>query len=464
MGTGNELRRQLGLASATALIVGEVIGIGIFLTPSQMARALGSPFWLLFVWLLMGAMTLSGALCYGELAARFPEAGGGYVYLREAFGRPMAFLYGWLSMLVIDPGITAALAVGMAGFAAAIIPLSTTGQVAVAIGSICVLATINCLGVRLGAGVLRGLTLTKLGLLAFMAAWAFGRGLGDWGNFLPFVERHATADLEPLLLALAIGMMSGFFSFGGWWDVSKAAGEVQDPERTMPRAMVLGVAIVTIAFMLVSAVSVYLVPIEEVTSSESFRERVGLALFGSVGGRLFSGAVVVVVLGSLCSILMSQPRVYFAMASDGLFLPLLARVHPTFGTPVRAIALEAVLASGLILWKPDFDTLLGFFMFTAVLLIALSVAALFVLRRGPSPVGKLLWSGYPYTPIFYLVVSAVLLALMGLRNWVGAAVGIGAVAAGLLAYRLLPGMSTRRQPVPSTSAVADSTQPSDPVL
>jgi APA family basic amino acid/polyamine antiporter len=445
MGSGNELRRQLGLASTTALIVGEVIGIGIFLTPSQMARALGSPFWLLFIWLLMGAMTLCGALCYGELAARFPEAGGGYVYLREAFGRPMAFLYGWMSMLVIDPGITAALAVGLAGYMAAVIPVSAAGQVTVAVGAIFVLAAVNCLGVRLGAGVLRALTVGKLALLGCMAAWAFGRGLGDWGNFLPLVERRATPDPEPLVKALAIGMMSGFFSFGGWWDVSKAAGEVQDPERTMPRAMVLGVVIVTFAFILVSAVSVYLVPIEEVTTSESFRERVGTTLFGSIGGRLFSGAVVVVVLGSLCSILMSQPRVYFAMAADGLFVPLLARIDPRLGTPVRAIALEAVLASGLVLWNADFDALLGYFMFTAVLLIALSVAALFVLRRRPTPVQRLLWSGYPYTAVFYLAVSFVLLTLMGLRNPIGAAVGIGAVAVGLLAYRYLPGVSAGRQ-------------------
>jgi basic amino acid/polyamine antiporter, APA family len=446
MGTNSELRRQLGLASTTALIVGEVIGIGIFLTPSQMAHSLGSPFWLLVVWLLMGAMTLCGALCYGELAARFPEAGGGYVYLREAFGRPTAFLYGWLSMLVIDPGITAALAVGMAGFAAAIVPLAPVGQEAVSIATILLLAGVNCAGVRLGTGVLRVLTVAKLGLLAFMAAWAFGRGLGDWDNFLTFVDRHPTTDSAPLALALAGGMMSAFFSFGGWWDVSKAAGEVRDPERTMPRALSLGVGIVTAAFILVSAVSVYLVPIEEVTSSEMFRERVGAALFGATGGKLFSGAVVLVVLGSLCSILMSQPRVYYAMAQDGLFVPALAQIHSRLGTPVRAIALEAGLASLLVLTISDFDALLGYFMFSAVLLIALSVAALFVLRRRPSPEGRLLWSGYPFTPTFYVAISILLLALMGVRNAVGAAVSVGAVLVGLLAYRLLPpAVAGRRQ-------------------
>src|SRR5882724_2949042 len=152
------LKRQLGLRTATALIVGEVIAVGIFLTPAGMAKSLGSPVWLLIVWLIMGAMALCGALCYGELAARFPEAGGGYVYLREAYGRPVAFLYGWMALLVMDPGLTAALAVGMAGYAGYIFKLSPIGLKVIAIATILLIAVINTLGVRIGAGVLRELT------------------------------------------------------------------------------------------------------------------------------------------------------------------------------------------------------------------------------------------------------------------------------------------------------------------
>jgi APA family basic amino acid/polyamine antiporter len=436
MGTSGELRRQLGLTSAAALIVGEVIGIGIFLTPARMAHVLGSPFLLLVVWLVMGAMTLCGALCYGELAARFPEAGGGYVYLREAFGRPVAFLYGWVSMVVIDPGITAALAVGLVATAAPFLPLGPAGQKVAAIGTVTALAVVNALGVRLGAGVLRGLTLLKLGLLAFMACWGFGRGLGDWGNFVPLLERRAGS--PPMLDAVASGVVAAFFSFGGWWDMSKVAGEVRDPERNVPRAFVLGVALVTVAFLLTSAVFVYLVPPERMSDGEAFGALVGEALFGAAGGQVYAAAVAVVVLGSLCSILLSQPRLYFAMARDGLFLPAVARVNPRLGTPTRAIALEAVLASLVVLWGGDFDSILGLFLFTAVLLIALSVAALFVLRRRPTPVGGLPWSGYPYTPAAYLGLSAALLALMGANNPRGAAVGLAAVAVGLLALRLLP--------------------------
>src|SRR6185436_10499796 len=154
--------RTLGLDSAVALVVGEVIGVGIFLTPAEMTKALGSPFWVLAVWLAVGATVFCGALCYGELAARFPEAGGGYVYLREAWGPGVAFLYGWKSLLVMDPGITAALAAGLARYAAALVPLGGLGQKGVAIAAILILSLINAVGVRMAGGVVRSLTVLKL--------------------------------------------------------------------------------------------------------------------------------------------------------------------------------------------------------------------------------------------------------------------------------------------------------------
>jgi APA family basic amino acid/polyamine antiporter len=174
-----ELKRQIGLGTATALIVGEVIAVGIFLTPAGMAKSLGSPVWLLIVWLLMGGMALCGALCYGELAARFPEAGGGYVYLREAYGRPIAFLYGWMALLVMDPGLTAALAVGLASYVGYVLKLSAAGLKAVAIGSIFLVALINVFGVRVGGWFIRWLTILKLGLLGLVIVWGFGLRAGN---------------------------------------------------------------------------------------------------------------------------------------------------------------------------------------------------------------------------------------------------------------------------------------------
>ena len=175
----------------------------------------------------MGAMALCGALCYGELSARYPEAGGGYVYLREAYGPAVAFMYGWMAFLVMDPGLTAALAVGLATYAGYVLKLSPAGIKMLAIATIIVVALINIRGVRLGAGFVRTLTFLKLGLLAFVFLWGVGFQLGDWSNFTPFVARHA--DSAPLIGALAGGMVGAFFSFAGWWDLGKLAGEVKNP-------------------------------------------------------------------------------------------------------------------------------------------------------------------------------------------------------------------------------------------
>ena len=230
----NELKRQLGLSTAIATVIGEVIAVGIFLTPAGMIKSIGSPFWLLIVWLTMGLMAICGALCYGELATRFPEAGGGYVYLREAFGKPIAFLYGWKSFLVMDPGITAALAVGLASYVGYMVKLAPFGIKMVAISTILILAAINIIGIRLGAWLIRGLTFIKVGFLMFIAIWAVGFQLGDLSNLQPFFQQRSGSD--PLSVALAGGIVAAFFSFGGWWDAGKIAGEITDPNRNLPRA------------------------------------------------------------------------------------------------------------------------------------------------------------------------------------------------------------------------------------
>ena len=252
------LVRRLGLMTTTALIVGEVIGVFIFLTPASMAKTLGSPFWLLVVWLTMGASAIAGALCFGALAGRFPDAGGIYVYLREVYGRRTAFLYGWLSLLVTDPGLTAMLAVGLARYAGHLAPLTPWGQKIVALGAILTLAMVNILGVVIGSRVLGGLAALKLCLLGFFVFWGFSLGRGDWSNLMPFWSQRPGSD--PLMPALAGALSGAFLSYAGWWDVSKIAGEVRDPRHTLPRALVLGVSIVTIVYIAVSAAFLYLVP------------------------------------------------------------------------------------------------------------------------------------------------------------------------------------------------------------
>ncbi|HEV7747201.1 MAG TPA: amino acid permease [Pyrinomonadaceae bacterium] len=434
MSTSIELKRQIGLRTATALIVGEVIAVGIFLTPAGMAKSLGSPVWLLIVWLLMGGMALCGALCYGELAARFPEAGGGYVYLREAYGRPVAFLYGWMALLVMDPGVTALLAVGMASYVGYIFALSPGSLKAVAIVSIFLVALINVRGVRLGSWLIRWLTLIKLGLLALVIIWGFGLRAGNWNNFTPLVAQRPGS--QALLGALAGGILGAFFSFGGWWDLSKLAGEVRDPERTLPRALVYGVTILTVVYILTSAVFIYLVPLEQVTSGETFAAQAGEVLFGRLGGQVLSTIVIVAVAGSLVAVVMSAPRVYFAMARDGLFVPAAAALHPRYGTPARAIIIQALLASLLVLLG-TFDRIMSYFVFVVVIFIALTVAALFVFRRRPLKAGVYRTPGYPLTPIIFLLLIALLLFLLGGHRPKESILGVAVVALGLPVYYLL---------------------------
>jgi APA family basic amino acid/polyamine antiporter len=414
-------------------VVGEVIAVGIFLTPANMAKSLGSPLLLLVVWLVMGAMAICGALCYGELAARYPETGGGYVYLREAYGRPLAFLYGWMALLVMDPGLTAALAVGMTSYAGYMLNLSPVGGKAVAVSAIILLAAVNIFGVRPGAWLLRALTILKLGLLSFLLLWGFGLQLGNWSNFTPFVAQRAHS--APILGALAGGIVAAFFSFGGWWDVTKLAGEVREPARTLPRALIYGVVTVTLVYILTSAVFLYLVPLDSVSSGETFAAQAGEVLFGKAGAQVFSVIVIVAIVGSLAALIMSAPRVYFAMARDGLFLPAAASLHPRFGTPARAIALQAILAS-ILVWLGNFNQIISYFIFVVIIFIALTVAALFVLRRDQPKALGYLTPGYPVTPALFLLMVSCLLLLLGSNNPKQSLLGVAVVALGIPVYYL----------------------------
>jgi APA family basic amino acid/polyamine antiporter len=390
--------------------------------------------WLLVVWLVMGAMALCGALCYGELAARYPEAGGGYVYLREAYGPAVAFMYGWMAFLVMDPGLTAALAVGLATYAGYGLQLSPWGIKALAIATIAIVALINIRGVKLGAGFVRTLTFLKLGLLAFVFLWGVGFQLGDWPNFVPFVARSSKS--EPLVGALAGALVGAFFSFAGWWDLGKLAGEVKNPGRTLPRALTYGVIIVTIVYILTSFAFVYLVPLNQVTSGETFAAQAGEVLFGRAGGMIFSFIVVVAVLGSLAAVVMSAPRVYFAMARDGVFISSVAAIHKRYETPARAIALQAVLASVLVL-AGSFNEIVSYFVFVVVVFIGLTIVALFKFRREDPNGVRYMTPGYPVTPVIFLAMLVVLLVLLAGNNPIQALLGVGVVAMGFPVYLFL---------------------------
>jgi APA family basic amino acid/polyamine antiporter len=237
-------------------------------------------------------------------------------------------------------------------------------------------------------------------------------------------------------MALAVGLVSAFFSFGGWWDVSRMAGELREPGRTLPRALLSGIPIVTLIYISVSAVFLYLVPLDQVQDDQSFAARVGEILFGRIGGVIFASVVIITVLGSLASIIMGAPRVYYAMARDGLFPRGVAAVHPRFGTPARAIVIQALVAC-LLIASGTFDEILGYFFFSAVAFVALTISALFVIRSRSAAMAEYKTPGYPLTPLLFLVPIAGLLVLIALRNPLRAGIGVGIVALGLPVYWLV---------------------------
>jgi APA family basic amino acid/polyamine antiporter len=378
-------------------------------------------------------MTLSGALCFGELAGRYPRPGGSYVYLHESFGPRSAFLYGWMSLLVLDPGLTAALATGIAAYASYIFHWSSLTIKIVAALTVAAVAALNIFSTKLSAGILRWLTWLKFAVLATLTVWALVFHLGSWSNFFPFVATRPGA--LPLGPALATAVVSAFFSFGGWWDATKIAGEVRDPGRTMTRALVLGVLAVTTVYVVISAVFIYLVPIEKVGSSATFVAQAGEVLFGKPGAIVFSAIVILCVTGSLAAFMISAPRVMYAMARDGLFFDAVSQTHPRFGTPARAVAIQAAIAC-LLIALGTFDQIVAYFIFPVIFFLGLTVLALFTLRRRPqeNTANVILTAGYPVTPVAFLTLIVVMLLLLIVHSPREAILGSLVVAAGWPMY------------------------------
>ena len=424
-----QLKRQFGLWTAVALLVGQVIAVGIFLTPAGMAKSVGSPFWLFVIWILIGAMTLSGALCYGELAARFPEAGGSYVYLREIWGKAVAFLYGWMDLLVLDPGLTATLAVGLTSYFVYLIPLSPIGRQIFAISVVVVLGLVNILGAKISADILKLLTVLKIATLLFIIAFGFLGGFGNWNNFTPFF-----AVPTDTFGAFAGGIVGAFFAFAGWWEVTRIAGEVENPQKNLPKALALGVIAITIIYILTSAVFFYLIPLGNVISDETFAAQAGEVLFGKIGGVVFASIVVISVFGSLVAYLMVSPRVYYAMAKDGLFFKRFSELHPRFGTPHRATIIQIVLACILIL-SGTFEQIISYFFFVVVFFIALTVTGLFKIHKTEFSGYKTIL--YPFTPIFFLLITAIVLLLIAMKNPFQSFLGVAVVLLGFPVYHFV---------------------------
>ena len=439
-----EPRRQIGLAAAIAVVTGESIALGIFLTPAEMAKSLGSPALLAAMWCGMAMMAFCGAHCYSELAIRYPQAGGEYIYLREGYGGWVAFLYGWMSAAVVDPGVAAALAVGAVPYVQVLTPLSpwlvTLLPALVLLG----LCAINYAGTRLSSRVMATANLLKIAVLFALVAWAWFSGHASASNFLPLTTRRPGSDT--LFAAVAGATISAFFTFGGWWEAGKLAGEIRNPRRNLPLAFTCGVMLVTAVYLLVSFAFLSVVPLQEIVSNTAFVAQFGQALFGTAGGKVLSACVLLSVLGGLMALTMAAPRVYFAMARDGVFFRIFGRLHPRFGTPANSILLQTGMAL-LILSFGAFDRILAYIIFSAVCFLALSVSTLFRLKE---PVRR--W-WYPAAPVVFIVCAGAIALLILLHDPVPALVGAAVVLGGGLLQRRF----TRTKAAPVT--VTESSLP-----
>ena len=414
------LVRALGLRSAVLFVLGSVIGSGIFLTTGTMASVLPSPTLLLLAWAAGGVIAMSAGLTYAEMASMYPRSGGVYVYLREAFGPLIAFMYGWAALLIFFSGGIAAVAVGFADYLSYFAPsLSTTRilwSVATPIGSwtvsaaqvvavisIAALVAINYVGVRSGNLVNVVLTVAKvtglaaLPILALMAADVSPA----WTPVVSQVPRP--------LAGFGIAMIAVLWANDAWYCVTWIAGEMRDPRRDLPRALIIGISLLTVIYLAVNVAYLYTLPIADLQGVTRVAERAASVLAGTNGASFVALTVVISTLGCNAAAVLAGARLLFAMARDGVFLPVAARVHPRYRTPHLAIVALGVWSSMLAL-SGSYEQLFTYVMFASTLLHALGAFGVFRLRRlrPDAPRPYRVW-GYPFVPMVYIAGSSVLI-------------------------------------------------------
>lgn len=422
------LRRELGLFTAALLVVGGIIGSGIFFTPGEVARALPTGGWILAVWALGGVVAFAGALTYAELGAMLPQAGGPYVYLQHGFGRLAAFLYGWMVLLSIATGALAAVAMGFAGYLSRMVDLSPVGgQLGVAAITIVVMAVINYLGVKPGATVQNVFTVAKI---VALGALILG-GLVLWSKLgSPPPAPGAPAPRASLLSGFAAAFTAVLFTIGGWQQMNMVAGEIKDPARTIPKALAIGIGIVVAIYLGANAVYLRALGRDGLAASAAVAADAVSRMVGPVGATLISVAAMLSVLGFVNVVLLANSRIIYAMAVEGVFVKAAGRVHPRFGSPHIAIVIMTVWALLLLAFtRGDLGALLSGVVFADWIFFGLGAASVFTLRRkqpdAPRPYRVI---GYPWVPAFFVAA-----AVVGILSAIVSSPGTSALGAAQLA-------------------------------
>lgn len=425
------LRRDLGLFTAVNISIGLIIGSGIFAVPSVIANHLDSVGLILLVWSVGGLMALCGAFAFGELAAAMPNTGGTYVYLREAYGPLIAFLFGWAQLLVINSGSYAAISMIFANYFNYFIPTSPLGTKFISAGAVLTVTSLNIIGVKRAGNVQNALTPLKVGVLVFLVLAGFLFTKGDWGHVTPLF--HPATGLGTFT-AFGLALISVLWTFDGWMDVCYASGEVKEPERTLPKTFTLTIVAVLAIYLLVNLLYHYILPHAQIKDSAMVASDTADVILGPVGGTVIALTVVFSTFGALNSTTLTGARIFYAMAQDGLFFRWVGKVSPRFHTPVGALLISAVW-SFILIFSGTFDQLITYFIFIMWIFYGLAVAAVFVLRvKRPDLVRPYKTIGYPVTPLLF-VFAALLLLINTLNNSaLESLVGLGLLVLGIPVY------------------------------
>ena len=430
------LARAIGLRSAILFVVGSVIGSGIFLTTGGMAMVIPSASLLLAAWVLGGVLAIAGGLTYAEMGAMFPRSGGVYVFLKEAYGPLPAFLYGWAALFVVISGGIAAVAVGFAAYLSYFLPSLTTtsllgiaGTKLVAASVILVLGAVNYTGVRSGNMVNVVTTAAKVGALAALPVMALVAARAH-PQFLPIVP----PGLDRPAASFGVAMIAVLWTYEAWYFITYAAGEIKDPQRNLPRALFGGILLLTTIYVVVNVAYMYALTLDEMKGTTRIAERAATALIGPVGATFIAVTVLISTFGNNAAAILGGSRLLFAMASDGVFLPVASRVHPRYLTPHVAIVALTVW-SALLALSGTYEQLFTYVMFASILFSVAAGVALFRLRSTmpdrPRPYRT--W-GYPIVPLVFIAGSGAFVLNTLFERPVESLAGLGLLALGLPAY------------------------------
>ncbi|HYM61761.1 MAG TPA: amino acid permease [Thermoanaerobaculia bacterium] len=420
------LVRSIGLPRATAMVVGTIIGASIFVQPSEISRHVPDVAGILLVWLVAGLLTFFGALVCAELASAFPRTGGVYVFLKETYSPAAGFLWGWAMFWSMHSGIIAAIAVVVARYIGFFVPLGDVGVRVVAILAILILSAVNYAGVRQGSAVQTFFTIVKVLAIGVMLVLVFALAPGHAAEPAAVTSRGSIHEF-------ALALVGGLFAYGGWHMVTYAAEETRSPEKTIPRALMIGVTIVTFCYLALNAAYIYVLPLKQVIGSTRIATDVAAALVGTRSAGAVSILVIVSAFGALGGVILAGPRVYFAMAEDGLLFRWLRAVHPRFHTPHRAIAAQAVWSSVLVA-TGTYRSLFTAVVYTEWTFFGLMTAGLFLLRRRPGYAPAYRTWGYPIVPLLFVAATVIIVINQVVADPASSAMGFLLVAAGLPVY------------------------------